>query len=98
MCWRSRWSLSAGIVEESVHSSCVTCSSAVPGGLIGDNAYLPEGASTNETHAINNHLGRLVLSGTYDLEMVEGRWFEEGNPTDSFALIISESAVQGPEF
>ena len=30
----------------------------------------------------------------YDLEMVEGRWFEEANPTDSSALILNESAVK----
>ena len=76
----------------------VTISSAVPGGLIGDNAYLPEGASTNETHAINNLWADWYFQETYELEMVEGRWFQEDNPTDSFAFVISESAVRALSF
>ncbi len=76
----------------------VTISSAVPGGLIGDNAYLPEGAASNETHAINNMWADWYFQDAYDLEMVEGRWFQEENPTDSFALILSESAVRALNF
>jgi len=76
----------------------VTVSSAVPGGLIGDNAYLPEGASTNETHAINNMWCDWYFQEAYELELVEGRWFQMDNPTDSSALIISESAVRALSF
>lgn len=76
----------------------VTVSSAVPGGLIGDNAYLPEGASTNETHAINNLWCDWYFQDAYELEMVEGRWFQQDNPTDSSALILSESAVRAFSF
>jgi len=76
----------------------VSLSSAVPGGLIGDNAYLPEGASTNETHAINNLWADWYFQETYELEMVEGRWFQQGNPTDSSALVISEAAVRALNF
>jgi len=76
----------------------VSVSSAVPGGLIGDNAYLPEGAATNETHAINNIWADWFFDDTYELEMVEGRWFDMENPTDSFALIISESAAKALSF
>jgi putative ABC transport system permease protein len=76
----------------------VTVSSAVPGGLIGDNAYLPEGAATNETNAINNMWADWYFQEAYELEMVEGRWFQEENPTDSFALILSESAVRAFNF
>jgi putative ABC transport system permease protein len=76
----------------------VTVSSAVPGGLIGDNAFLPEGASTNETHAINNLWCDWYFHEAYELEMVEGRWFQQNNPTDSSALILSESAVRALNF
>jgi putative ABC transport system permease protein len=76
----------------------VTISSAVPGGLIGDNAYLPEGAASTETHAINNMWTDWHFLDAYELEMVEGRWFQEENPTDSFALILSESAVRALNF
>jgi putative ABC transport system permease protein len=76
----------------------VTISSAVPGGLIGDNVYLPEGAASNETHAINNMWADWYFLDAYELEMVEGRWFQEENPTDSFALILSESAVRALNF
>jgi len=71
-----------------------TVSNAVPGGLIGDNGYLVEGASTSETHDINNIYVDWYFQQTYQLEMVEGRWFQEGNPTDSSALILSEAAVK----
>ncbi len=76
----------------------VSLSSAVPGGLIGDNAFLAEGAASNETHAINNLFADWYFQETYKLEMVEGRWFEEDNPTDSSALILSESAVRALSF
>lgn len=76
----------------------VSIGSAVPGGLIGDNAFLPEGASTNETHAINNMFVDWYFQEVYELEMVDGRWFQEDNPTDSFALVISESAASALNF
>ncbi|MCP4312661.1 MAG: FtsX-like permease family protein [Bacteroidetes bacterium] len=75
-----------------------TYSSAVPGGLIGDNAYLPEGAGSDETHAINNMWTDWHFKETYRLELIEGRWFQEGNPTDSTALILNESAVKALSF
>lgn len=76
----------------------VAVSSAVPGGLIGDNAFLPEGAANNETHAINNIFADWYFQETYELEIVEGRWFQEDNPTDSFALILTEAAVKALSF
>jgi putative ABC transport system permease protein len=76
----------------------VSLSSAVPGGLIGDNAFLPEGASSNHTHSINNIWVDWYFQETYKLEMLEGRWFQEGNPTDSTALILSEAAVKALNF
>ncbi len=75
-----------------------TISSAVPGGLIGDNAYVPEGAETSETHAINNIWADWHFMETYDLELVEGRWFQESNPTDSFGIVINEAAVRALSF
>lgn len=80
----------------SIHQ--VSSSSAVPGGLIGDNAYLPEGAGTDETHAINNIWTDWYFKETYGLELLEGRWFQEDSPTDSFALILNESAVRALAF
>lgn len=76
----------------------VTVSSAVPGGLIGDNAYVPEGAETSETHAINNIWADWHFLETYDLELVEGRWFQDSNPTDSFGIVVNEAAVQALSF
>ncbi len=75
-----------------------TYSSAVPGGLIGDNAFLPEGAESGETHAINNIWTDWHFREAYKLELVQGRWFEQGNPTDSTALILNESAVKAFSF
>ena len=78
--------------------SQVSASSAVPGGLIGDNAYLPEGAGTDETHAINNIFTDWYFRDVYELEVIEGRWFREDNPTDSSALILNEAAVRALGF
>ena len=50
--------------------SQVTGSSAVPGGLIGDNAYLPEGAGSDETHAINNIYVDWHFMETYRIELM----------------------------
>jgi putative ABC transport system permease protein len=75
-----------------------SASSAVPGGLIGDNAYLPEGATTDETHAINNMMVDWNFLETYGLELLEGRWFQEDIPTDSFAIVLNESAVRALSF
>ncbi|MDF1574178.1 MAG: ABC transporter permease [Bacteroidales bacterium] len=76
----------------------VTLSSSVPGGLIGDNAYLPEGASTHETYAINNLWADWYFQEAYELEILEGRWFQQEIPTDSTALILSEAAVRALNF
>lgn len=73
-------------------------SSAAPGGLIGDNAYLPEGAASDETHAINNIWTDSYFHKTYRLELVEGRWFEKASSSDSVSLIINEAAVKAFSF
>jgi putative ABC transport system permease protein len=73
-------------------------SSAVPGGLIGDNVFLPEGSDTDQTHAINNLWTDCRFEQTYQLELVEGRWFREDIPTDSSALILNQSAVRSLGF
>jgi len=73
-------------------------SNAVPGGLIGDWTYVPEGAGTDETHAINTMWVDWRFQETYGMEMVEGRWFDERNPTDSSALILNEAAVRAFSF
>ncbi|RPI43802.1 MAG: FtsX-like permease family protein, partial [Bacteroidetes bacterium] len=72
----------------------VSASSAVPGGLIGDNAYLPEGAETDQTYAINNIWADWHFAETYNLDLLEGRWFLEEYPTDSSALILNQAAVK----
>ena len=71
----------------------VSISSAVPGGLIGDNAYLPEGADSDETFAINNIFTDRHFRENFGLELKEGRWFDEEIPSDSFALVINEAAA-----
>jgi putative ABC transport system permease protein len=78
--------------------SQVSASSAVPGGLIGDNAYLPEGSGTDETHAINNIFTDWYFGDAYELEITTGRWFQEDIPTDSFALVLNEAAVEALGF
>jgi len=72
----------------------VSNSNTVPGELIGDNAWLPEGAGTDETHDMNNIWADPFFAQAYTLEMKEGRWFSEDNPTDSFSIVVNESAVK----
>jgi len=76
----------------------VSGSSTVPGELIGDNAYIPEGASRDQTHAINNMWADWYFGETYELEIIEGRWFSRDNPTDSSALILNQAAVRALGF
>jgi putative ABC transport system permease protein len=76
----------------------VSGSSTVPGELIGDNAYMPEGASREETYAINNMWADWYFGDTYELEIVEGRWFSQDNPTDSSGLILNQAAVRALGF
>jgi len=76
----------------------VSASQEVPGGLIGDNAYLPVGASTDETHAINNMRVDPYFMETYGLELVEGRFFSVDQPTDTFALLLNQAAVRALGF
>ncbi len=76
----------------------VSGSSTVPGELIGDNAYIPEGASRDQTYAINNMWADWYFGETYELEIVEGRWFNRDNPTDSSALILNQAAVRALGF
>ena len=76
----------------------VSGSSAVPGGLIGDNAYLPKGPVRMKPTPSTIFMWIGISRMTYGLEMVEGRWFQEDNPTDSIALIINEAAVRALGF
>ncbi|HDS07341.1 MAG TPA: FtsX-like permease family protein [Bacteroides sp.] len=76
----------------------VSGSSTVPGELIGDNAYIPEGASRDQTYAINNMWADWYFGETYELEIIEGRWFNRDNPTDSSALILNQAAVRALGF
>ena len=76
----------------------VTASSAVPGGLIGDNAYLPEGAASDQTFSIHTIYADWDFGETYNLELVEGRWFRKDFPTDSSALVLNQAAVRALAF
>jgi len=69
-------------------------SSTVPGGLFGDNVYLPEGAGSEQTHSINNMWADWFFMDCYQLELIEGRWFEEKRGADSLALVLNESAAR----
>ena len=78
--------------------SHVSVTNAVPGGLIGNNVYLPEGESNDDTHALNFLFTDSHFQETYRLEMIEGRWFREDMPSDSSALVLNEAAVQALGF
>lgn len=65
----------------------------VPGGLIGQNAYLPEGSSQQETRMAGFIFADLNFVQTLDIPLAEGRAFSQDFPSDSSAYIINEAAV-----
>lgn len=65
----------------------------VPGGLIGQNAYHPEGAAREETRVAGFIFADMDLVETLDIAMAEGRPFSHDFSTDSSAYVINEAAV-----
>jgi putative ABC transport system permease protein len=76
----------------------VSYSNFVPGSILGNTAYVPEGASARETNALNIFFADPEFQGTYALSMEEGRWFNEKTPTDSHAVVINEATVKALGF
>ncbi len=71
---------------------------AVPGSLIGDDAYYPEGSTMEETHALNNIFTDPYFADVFKLEIIEGRYLSEDIHSDTFAVILNEAAVKALGF
>jgi putative ABC transport system permease protein len=69
--------------------------SSVPGGLIGVNLLLPEGASQGNEITLDAFLGDHDFIEALGLEMVEGRAFSREFSTDTMqAFILNETAIR----
>jgi len=70
----------------------------VPGSLIGDDAYYPEGSTMEETHALNNIFTDPYFTDVFEFEIIEGRYLSEDIPSDTFAVVLNEAAVKSLGF
>jgi putative ABC transport system permease protein len=72
----------------------VTNHNTIPGRGFGNTVFQIEGQGGNENHLFWLWFGDYDLKDTYQLEMVEGRYFSEEFPADSQAVVLNEKAVQ----
>ncbi len=78
------------------HSAVVSVSSvsSMPGGLIGQTAYQPEGASGNETFIMAPVFADFDYARTLGMEIALGRDVSRDFATDTTVYLINEAAVK----
>ena len=78
------------------HSAVVSASSvsSLPGGLIGQTAYQPEGASGNETFIMAPVFADFDYARTLGMEIATGRDVSRDFATDTTVFLINEAAVR----
>ncbi len=78
----------------------ITCShsTAVPGHMNNVNGYLIEGQSTDDMVIITTTWADHEQLKTYELELVQGRFFSDELASDSNACVINETAVKNFQF
>ena len=78
------------------HSAVVSVSSmsSMPGGLIGQTAYQPEGASGNETFIMAPVFADFDYAKTLGMEIATGRDVSRDFATDTTVYLINEAAVK----
>ncbi len=81
-------------ISENPNVISVTNQSAIPGRGFGNTVYQIEGENGNENHLFWLWFADYDLQETYQLEMVEGRFFSEEFPSDSQGVVINEKAVK----
>ncbi len=72
----------------------VSISRNIPGRGFSGNGILIEGGIISEVHILGRFLADYDILETFELTLLEGRYFSPDRPGDSIALVINESAVQ----
>ncbi len=72
-------------------------SDCLPQILLETKIFEKEGGLTNESHTLVTMMADMDINKTYGLRMAEGRFFDEKFPTDSFAVVLNEAAVNSLE-
>jgi len=82
--------------ELSKHSNIITVgnSAHIPGMIFNNNAHFLEGRSMNDIYLLMQTAVSYEFLEVMKMEMLEGRFFSMDYPTDSFGVIINESAVK----
>ena len=67
---------------------------SLPGEGINNSVFVPEGAPRGEQHPMNFFFADYDLMETLQLKLVEGRFFSREMASDSFAVVINETAAR----
>lgn len=70
----------------------VTNTSTVPGRINTSSTFYHE--SANDSRGMNNIWTDCDFIKTYQIELKEGRFFEEGNPSNTKSVVLNENAVK----
>jgi len=70
----------------------VTNSSSIPGRFNASNSYFHH--SVDDTRGINTFWSDGDFIKTYQIELTEGRFFEEGNQIDDKSIVLNETAIK----
>ncbi|HSD64691.1 MAG TPA: ABC transporter permease [Ignavibacteriaceae bacterium] len=74
--------------------SDITNSTSIPGELFGDSAFRREGGGTEEVHDIRLLFTDYDFINTYQIKMLQGRFFSKDYANDTMAVVINEEAVK----
>ncbi len=70
----------------------ITNSSSIPGRFNSSNSYFHH--SVDDTRGINTFWSDYDFINTYQIELAEGRFFEEGNQFNDKSVVLNETAVK----
>jgi len=70
----------------------VTNSSSIPGRFNSSNSYFHH--SVDDTRGINTFWSDYDFINTYQIELTEGRFFEEGNQFNDKSVVLNETAIK----
>lgn len=71
-----------------------TNSNTIPGRIFTSTSYKLENSPGNKSYLINQLFVNYDFKETFDIGIINGRFFSKDHPADSFACILNEAAVQ----
>lgn len=74
--------------------SDVTNSTSIPGTLFGDTAFRREGAGANEVHDIKILFTDYEFIKTYQIKMIDGRFFSRDYARDTISVVMNKEAAK----